>query len=254
MTTPHSRTDAGAPIWLDLMCSDVPASQAFYASVMGWEAGASSEEFGGYFMYFRDGHQVAGSMPGDARTPGVDQWRVYVGSRDAAASCERAVAAGGAVILPPMPVADMGVMAVIADAHGITTGIWQPESHEGFALHGQAWSPAWFEIRTRDFDAALDFARTVFGWTLEMMPGGEGFRYATAMNGGEPIAGIFAVGQDDVTGWSTYLAVDDTDAAATRAAAAGGTVTGPVVDTPFGRMADVSDPTGATLRLIQSQS
>jgi predicted enzyme related to lactoylglutathione lyase len=44
----------------------------------------------------------------------------------------------------------------------------------------------------------------------------------------------------------------DTDLAARRATAAGGTVQGDPWDSPYGRIATVQDPLGATFRVIRS--
>ena len=52
----------GDPCWIDLMTSDVPKTRAFYTGLFGWEAGEPSDEFGGYFMFMRDGLPIAGAM------------------------------------------------------------------------------------------------------------------------------------------------------------------------------------------------
>jgi predicted enzyme related to lactoylglutathione lyase len=44
--------------------------------------------------------------------------------------------------------------------------------------------------------------------------------------------------------------VDDADAAVTRAAELGGSVISPAEDTPYGRLATVADPAGATFKLM----
>ena len=58
MTT-RATAPAGAPCWTDLWTSDVEGSRRFYADVFGWQAEEPSEEFGGYFMFTRDGAPVA---------------------------------------------------------------------------------------------------------------------------------------------------------------------------------------------------
>ena len=50
--------------------------------------------------------------------------------------------------------------------------------------------------------------------------------------------------------WGVYFKVSDTDAALERATALGGTVTQPAYDTPYGRLAEVADPTGARFKLV----
>ena len=52
----------GSPCWADLWTSDVEGSRTFYSELFGWEAQEPSPEFGGYFMFTRDGVPVAGAM------------------------------------------------------------------------------------------------------------------------------------------------------------------------------------------------
>jgi hypothetical protein len=52
--------------------------------------------------------------------------------------------------------------------------------------------------------------------------------------------------------WMGYFAVDNTDAAAERATAAGGKVMVPAFDMPYGRMAVLGDPFDATFSIVQS--
>jgi predicted enzyme related to lactoylglutathione lyase len=50
--------------------------------------------------------------------------------------------------------------------------------------------------------------------------------------------------------FSTYFAVADADQAAQNAAAAGGTVMSAPFDSPYGKMAVMSDPQGAPFSII----
>lgn len=54
MTT-RSSAPIGSPCWVDLWTSDVAASRRFYADLLGWQAQEPSPEFGGYFMFTRNG-------------------------------------------------------------------------------------------------------------------------------------------------------------------------------------------------------
>ena len=53
-------------------------------------------------------------------------------------------------------------------------------------------------------------------------------------------------------GWTIYFGVDDTDAALERIVELGGSVTQPAADTPYGRLARASDPTGTAFKLMAS--
>ncbi|HEY2563677.1 MAG TPA: hypothetical protein VGI44_08190 [Acidimicrobiales bacterium] len=63
--TARDRAPIGSPCWADLWTSDVEGSRTFYTELFGWEAQEPSPEFGGYFMFTRNGVPVAAAMGGD---------------------------------------------------------------------------------------------------------------------------------------------------------------------------------------------
>jgi predicted enzyme related to lactoylglutathione lyase len=248
---------AGAPCWIDLQTSDVDAARAFYTGLFGWTAGDPSPEFGGYFMFLRDGMPVAGAMRSDDQAPVSDVWSVYLSVPDAAKTLETAAAHGGQVLVHPMPVADLGTMGFLVDPAGAAVGVWQPGSFPGFVTLGETAAPAWFEVYTRDYAATLDFYRDVLGWRLQTMGDTDEFRYSVMLGDteAEQWAGVM-----DGTGflpegvpahWATYFQVEDADAAVARVTDLGGGLHEGPWDTPYGRMAIVTDATGAMFRVIQ---
>jgi predicted enzyme related to lactoylglutathione lyase len=54
--------------------------------------------------------------------------------------------------------------------------------------------------------------------------------------------------------WSIYFGVENADAASSRIGELGGSIIRPAEDTPYGRLADAADPTGAHFKLIQPPS
>jgi hypothetical protein len=108
--------------------------------------------------------------------------------------------------------------------------------------------PCWVTNVVRDLPAARAFYEGVFGWTTEGDEPGDSAAYAVARLRGRDVAGLAA---DDVSrGWSTEVAVDDLPAAVSRAVEAGGTVLKPPADlSPIGRLAVLSDPSGAAFGL-----
>src|SRR5580704_4025556 len=115
----------GSPCWADLWTSDVEGSRRFYCDLFGWEAQAPSPEFGGYFMFTRDGVPVAGAMGDMGEARANNTWKVYLASDDAARTVETAEAAGAHVRVPTMAVADLGVQAILTDPTGATIGVWE---------------------------------------------------------------------------------------------------------------------------------
>ena len=198
--------------------------------------------------------QVAGGMRNDGSTGAPDHWTVYLAVENAEATVDAAAAHGSAVIVPAMPVMELGSMAVVTDPGGDAIGIWQPGLHKGFGIFGEPGTPSWFELHTRAYDASVQFYRDVFKWDAHTMSDTPEFRYTTLNDGEAQLAGVmdasvFPAGAP--TGWSIYFGTDDTDKSLARIVDLGGKIVLPAEDTPYGRLAQASDPTGSLFKLVQ---
>jgi predicted enzyme related to lactoylglutathione lyase len=114
----------------------------------------------------------------------------------------------------------------------------------------------WYELITRDPDAAARFYAEVVGWSIEVVPMPE-FDYCLAKVGDRRIAGIMPPPVDrpaDVPdAWYGYVSVADVDASADALVAKGGTLHKGPFDIPeVGRMAVVADPQGAMFMLFKA--
>lgn len=123
----------------------------------------------------------------------------------------------------------------------------------------QAGTPCWIDLMVPDQQAALDFYRDLFGWQGEIGPAETG-GYSVCTLKGRPVAGIMKAMNPDGTApdpmpptvWTTYLATDNVDATLKAVTDAGGSVMmGPVDVMDLGRMAVITDPTGAAVGLWQ---
>lgn len=103
--------------------------------------------------------------------------------------------------------------------------------------------PCWIDTTQPDIDAAANFYAGLFGWTFkDAAPGGGADGYLVAQLDGADVAGI-AGGREDTTAWSTYIAVEDADAAVDRLVAAGAVLSAPATDAgEDGRSAALADP------------
>ncbi len=255
MTT-RSSAPVGSPCWTDLWTSDVEGTRRFYSELFGWVAGDPDPEFGGYFIFSKDGTDVAGCM-GDMGPdlPANDTWKIYLASDDLAKTVETAEARGAQVTVPIMPVGDLGLQAVLIDPTDATVGAWQAGTFPGFTVLEEAGTPSWFELFTRDHATALDFYSGVFGWNTTPVGDTDEFRYSTVQHpdGGEDLAGVMdasAFLPDGIPAhWSVYWQVDDVGVAVAKVAALGGTLIAGPEDTPYGQLASVADPAGAQFKL-----
>jgi predicted enzyme related to lactoylglutathione lyase len=255
MTT-RNTTHAGQPCWADLWTSDVEGSRRFYAELFGWTALEPSAEFGGYWMFERNGAPTAGGMGPMGDMKAGDTWKPYFGTDDIEASVKRAEAAGAQVVGGAMPVADLGVQAVLVDPTGAGFGLWQPGTFQGFGVIGEPGAPSWFELHTRDHPAAVAFYEELFGFDINRVADTDEFRYFTFRLRGsdEDLGGIMDSRQWVPEGgahWAIYWGVADAGAAVDRVKSLGGTVKQGPDDTPYGVLVLCADPAGAEFKLQQ---
>lgn len=242
----------GAPIWVDLNSHDPDASKAFYETLFGWTSTTSGPEFGNYVTFSLDG-KVVGGMVGNAHAETVpDFWTVYLESDDAETTAEAITSGGGQVIAGPDQVGPLGSMVIASDPGRAVVGAWQRGVNRGFEGAGEVNGPAWFELHTAEYYDSVEFYQQAFGWQTATMGDSDEFRYTQLMVGETPYAGIYDA-TVDLAGspafWLVYFRVADADVALAKAVELGATVLEELVDTPFGRMAKLADPTGAVFRL-----
>jgi len=244
----------GAPCWVDLFTSEPEKSRAFYGELFGWTSEDAGPEYGGYINFSKDGIQVAGGMRNDGSNGTPDAWSVYLATENIEATVKEAEANGAQVFVPAMAVGELGSMAVMADVGGAAIGAWQPGLHKGFGVFDEPDTPAWFELQTREYDASVKFYRDVFKWSTQTMGDSPEFRYTTLVDREEQLAGIMDASgflPDGVPShWAIYFKVESTDAALTKITELGGAVVQPAEDTPYGRIASATDPTGAMFKLM----
>ena len=118
----------------------------------------------------------------------------------------------------------------------------------------------WNELMTRNVERAKKFYADTIGWSFDgmPMPGGGGTYWVAKMDG-ESVAGILDISAPEFAqvpeSWMSYLAVDDVDARAKKAVAAGAKLMKPIFDVPgVGRIAILMEPGGAGIGWITPAS
>jgi uncharacterized protein len=241
-----------APIWIDLSSSDVDRAQEFYGTVFGWTFESAGPDYGGYIDAAKDGKPVAGLLRNDPQWNAPDGWTTYFHTADIHALVLKAKVSGGTSCVEPMEVRERGWMAMGIDPSGAVYGLWQPTGHYGLELTGEAGAPAWHQLTTRNFRAALEFYRVVLGWSTEAVSDTDEFRYTNAVFDGEPLLGVMdgiSLLRDTPSNWTIFFGSDDVDKTLQVITELGGGVVRPAEDTPYGRLASATDPTGAVFNL-----
>ncbi|MDT5065680.1 MAG: uncharacterized protein QOK02_1835 [Mycobacterium sp.] len=262
----RTATPLGAPTWIDLATSDLDRAQTFYGNVFGWtfESSGGQErsdpgsdsgpEYGGYVNAFRDGRPVAGLMFNDPQWNAPDAWTTYLHTADVDATTAAAVGAGAMTCVDAMDIPAKGRMALLADPAGAMIGLWQPTGHNGFQVVNETGAPVWHQLATLDFDRAIDFYKTVFGWEIQVQADTPEFRYSNAIFDGEPLVGVWdGSAEAEQSTWTVFLGADDVDKTIEMITDNGGAVIRAAEDTPYGRLAAVTDATGAAFNLSSLQ-
>lgn len=248
------RAPLGAPTWIELTTSDIEGAQRFYGTIFGWTFDSAGPEYGGgYVNAYLDGRPVAGMMSNDPQWQMSDGWTTYLHTADVDAAVAALTAAGGASCVGAMDVPAKGRMAMVSDATGGIVGLWQPGEHHGFEVKAAPGAPVWHQLTTRDYAKGLDFYRNVFGWQTQVEADTDEFRYSTVLFNGDQLIGVMDgstfMADGDPSDWSCFLGAEDVDKAQQLVVDNGGSIIRPAEDTPYGRLAAVADPTGATFNL-----
>lgn len=254
MPTRTQSWPAGTPCWADVTGSDIEAAKKFYGAIFGWSFVDTGADFGHYTMCQVDGRAVAAIGPPQEGQPAA--WTVYLASDDTDRTAKLIAEAGGTLLAEPMDIPGNGRMAVALDPQGAAFGVWQSAGMHGAEVYMEPGSMVWNDLRTSDPDAARTFYASVFGYRYEPMEGAPPDYTTVGFDGarnGESVAGIGGMmGAPEGTPphWLAYFIVPDADAAAASATAGGGTLLGEPFDTPFGKMAPMTDPDGAVFVVV----
>jgi predicted enzyme related to lactoylglutathione lyase len=131
----------------------------------------------------------------------------------------------------------------------------------GERTHYEPGTFCWVGLATSDPPVAERFYTGLFGWEAEELSAGEAGPYAALRQDGMDVAIVYrqqpeARAAGAPPHWTSYISVEDADATAARAGQLGGAA---VFREPFdvldaGRVAAISDPTGAIVSLWQPRS
>lgn len=246
----------GMPSWIDLTTTDIEGAKSFYSGLLGWSYTGGQEEFGGYLQVLKDGQVVAGMNP--MAEAGMNVWSLYFSVDDITKTCDSIRESGGTLIAEPMPVGDLGHMAIATHAAAGTFGLWQGGTFKGADAFNKPGALTWEDLRSTNAIAAQEFFNKVFGYRYDDLPMPVPGDYKTfAFPGGEqPLGGMGAMldTEGSPSHWLVYLRCDDSPTAEAYVRANGGNVITETAQTPFGQQCMVTDPFGATFCLIDTKT
>ena len=107
----------------ELMTNDAAKCKKFYAAVFDWKFDESAMP--GYTLIQTGVEPGGGIFPKPPEAPGACM-NVYFHVEDVAATLNKAVSQGAKVLIPPMPIPNVGEIAMFADPEGIVVGLYKP--------------------------------------------------------------------------------------------------------------------------------
>jgi predicted enzyme related to lactoylglutathione lyase len=232
---------------------DVDRSRAFYEAVLGWRFADPGPEDGGYTIAYVADHAVAALGPQQSS----DQrpaWLLYLATDDLDVTAAAVTGNGGTLLVEPGDVGSHGRMLVAADPTGAPFAVWEAGEHIGAQLVNEPGGLTWEDLRSTDPARAQDFYCTVFGLhtsTVEMAP--EDYRLLHLDGDEAPLGGVGGfMGPATQSHWVVYFGVASTDDAVAAVEGSEGSVVMPAFESPFGRMAGLADPDGASFLVIET--
>jgi uncharacterized protein len=241
----------GKFVWYDVMTSNTKSAEAFYRSVIGWDAKDSGMTDRSYTM-------VGGLMPipEDAARAGVrPAWMGYVAVDDVDIYAKRVKAAGGAVHRGPEDIPGVGRFAVAGDPHGAGFMLFKGMGDQA-PMPAPAGAPGhigWRELHAGEREGAFAFYSGLFGWTkgeaVDMGPMGV---YQTfAIHGTQSGGMMTKTPQTPAPFWLYYFNVEAVDRATARAKDGGGEVLNGPMQVPGGSwIVQCRDPQGAMFAMV----
>jgi len=134
-TTPANEN--GTVWWVELVSSDMAKAAKFYATSVGWTANTTAMSDPtraprgnepAYTLFSAQGEEVAGAQTVDTEDTAKRRplWIVYFQVDNIATAVERAVAAGGTLLIEPYTMSNTAKLAVLADLDGTPFGFATP--------------------------------------------------------------------------------------------------------------------------------
>jgi predicted enzyme related to lactoylglutathione lyase len=245
----------GKFVWHDLITDDVASSRRFYGGLLGWQFEQTTHPQGGeYTLILADGHYLGGIIfLADPDGSDYSRWLPYLSVADVDAAVRATQSAGGAALVGPLDLGNMGRAAAVSDPQGAVLGLLRSRAGDpDDTLASAPGRVVWNELLAADDLAAAGFYAALAGLEVSSMPR-PGGRYTTLRAQGRERAGIMLRPDERLKPlWLTHFAVADVEAAAGRAAELGGKVLlAPSPQVRDSQLAVVTDPSGAILALQQ---
>ncbi len=232
----------GVFVWHEFVAPSIDAAKAFYTQLFGWTVKEMKMGDGPAYHEIFAGEKPVGGFFALDGVPA--HWNGYVSVPDVDQAVAKVTAGGGAVLMPPKDVPNVGRFAAVKDAQGAVFSLFKsahgdPDT-EVMPVFGEF---CWDSLSTTDVEAAKAFYAGVIGWEA-----GDG-----VFKMGEKMEASFEQAPPGVpAAWLTHVFVEDMAATRTKAEGLGAKVLMAEVPAgPWGSFAVIQDPAGGVISLFQ---
>lgn len=246
-------------IWYELMTRDADASQAFYSGLLGWQFADSGMPGIDYRIGSMGDVPIIGllNLTEDMLASGAHPlWTGYIGVDDIDATLSQTDKAGGAILMEPQEVPEVGRFALVCDPQGVPFYVMKPTgdtSHSYAKYQPTEGYCAWNELLTTDPTAARQFYCELFGWQkAEEMDMGEMGLYEMLRQDDYLVGAIMQKPKEAPAPlWIYYFRVPNIDTATQYTIDQGGKVLHGPMEIPGGEFITQGlDPQGALFAII----
>lgn len=243
----------GKFVWADLVTDDVRAAQPFYSKLFGWKF----RDYGGYLVAFNDDRPMAGMFqrPKPKDRAAEPRWFGYISVPSVDRAAKVVTKAGGRVLAEPKKIAKRGEQAVFADPEGAIFGVVKSSKGdpEDFLPDPGDW--VWIELLSRDARKAGEFYREIAGYEIVNNSTSARTNDYVLVSKGFVRAAALTIPPDRTQVKPTWLLMVRVKSLSESVALAkqlgGKVILEPRPDLLEGKLAVVTDPTGAAVGLME---
>jgi hypothetical protein len=257
---PPLTTVSGSPrvpgkfVWADLATDDVPAARRFYARLFGW----TFRDFGDYTIAANDERPLCGMFQRPrptGRPEARPRWIGYISVRNVEHAQRAVTKAGGRVLAAPRKMPKRGEQAVFADPEGALFGVIKSSAGDPQDFLPDPGDWVWIQLLSRDGAKAACFYRTVGGYEVVENQSSHRLSDYVLVNDGFARATVRTIPQTKEQvrpTWLPFVRVKNVGESVAQAGQLGGrALIEPRPDLLDGKVAVVSDPTGAAVGLLE---
>lgn len=256
---PPLTTVSGSPrlpgkfVWADLVTDDVAAARKFYGSLFNW----TFREAGIYTIASNDERPLCGIFrQAKSRAPAEAKarWFGYVSVKNVDKASRAVTKAGGRVLLGPQKLPQRGEQAICTDPEGVVFGVIRSSAGDPPDFLAEPGDWIWIQHLSRDAKKAAEFYRKIGGYDVveNDLKGGSDYVLVSDGYARAAMRTIRSGNPQVQPNWLPFVRVKNLGESLVLTTQLGGTVQiAPKPELFDGKVAMISDPTGAAIGLME---